>query len=188
MVPGYYREERAPIQIDRYLSDLFPSEAAERHRLSSGDAGREEAFPYSLTLGRSLYHSGKMSTRDAGLMKIYDKATLKIGTADAEALGLKPEDTVKIKSRQGALETAIEIDPALPKGSVQFPEHFNQPPVKDLLSGEIDPLTHVFSFKREPVALEKVVRFRGRNVVEQRGLYRDENRLGGRASFAGDDF
>ena len=173
MVPGYYREEHPPVQFDRYLSERFPSEVAARHRFSPGEEERRkssapgpiltvaphETFPYSLTLGRSLYHSGKMSTRDTGLMKIDDKATLRIGTADAEALGVKPEDTVKIKSPQGAVEVSVEITPALPKGLLQFPEHFNQPPVKDLLTGEADPLTHVLSFKREPVALEKVIKF-----------------------------
>lgn len=162
LVPGYYRQEPAPLQIDRYLTGTFASEAAGRYGALAAEfeaAEPREAFPYLLTLGRSLYHSGKMSTRDEGLMKIYDRATLRIGTADAEALGLKPEDTVKMKSRHGALEVAIEIAPALPKGLLQFPEHFNQPPVKDLLTGEADPITRALSFKSEPVALEKVVKF-----------------------------
>ncbi|HZR47511.1 MAG TPA: molybdopterin-dependent oxidoreductase, partial [Candidatus Manganitrophaceae bacterium] len=158
LVPGYYREARTPISFDRYLSETFPSEAAGRYGALSEEM-KEEGFPALLALSRSLYHSGKLTTRDAGLTKIDDKAALKIGTADAEALGLKPEDTVKIKSRQGALEVPIEITPALPKGLVHFPEHFNRPPVKDLLSGEVDPRTHVPFFKEEPVAIEKVLKF-----------------------------
>lgn len=158
LVPGYYREARAPISLDRYLSETFPAEAADRYGAAAEET-KEETFPTLLALSRSLYHSGKLTTRDAGLTKIDDKAALKIGTADAEALGLKPEDTVKIKSRQGAIEVPIEITPALPKGLVHFPEHFNRPPVKDLLSGEVDPRTHVPFFKEEPVAIEKVLKF-----------------------------
>jgi formate dehydrogenase alpha subunit len=160
MVPGYYAEERKPLQIDQYLSETFLSEVAGRYAsLSEGAPAPQEAFPYSLTLGRSLYHSGKMSTRDAGLMKIDAAATLHIGSADAEEMGLKPADTVKVKSRRGNLEVGIEIFPSIPKGSVQFPEHFNHPPVKDLLTGSVDPVTHVLTFKQEQVALEKVVKF-----------------------------
>jgi formate dehydrogenase alpha subunit len=111
-------------------------------------------------LEQIIYHSGKMSTQDEGLMKIYNKPTLKIGASDAESLGLKTDDLAKIKTPEGEVEVLVEVTPSLPKGMVQFPEHFNRPAVKDLLACEISPITHVPSFKKGAVALEKGVRFK----------------------------
>jgi formate dehydrogenase alpha subunit len=42
-------------------------------------------------------------------------------------------------------------------GSCFFPEHFNEPPVKDLMSVEIDPTTGVPYFKSTRVNIEKAV-------------------------------
>ena len=38
-----------------------------------------------------------------------------------------------------------------------LPEHFNEPPVKDLMSVHVDPVTGVPSFKRTGVTIEKGV-------------------------------
>ena len=55
------------------------------------------------------------------------------------------------------VELAIEISPSLPRGLVWFPEHFTT--LKDFMNVEIDPVTHVPSFKSGPVSLKKVPLF-----------------------------
>ncbi|MFQ5781094.1 MAG: molybdopterin oxidoreductase family protein, partial [Nitrospiria bacterium] len=161
MVPGYFRGERPPVQIDPYLNQGFLSGVAGRYGIPSSEEAPTagEGVPFFLSREQVIYHSGKLSTRDSGLMKIYDKPTLQIGTADAEALQLETGNLVKIKSPLGSMEVPVEVVPSLPMGLVQFPEHFNQPPVKDLLAGEVDTVSHVPYFKKGPVALEKIIDF-----------------------------
>jgi len=154
LVPGYYREERPAPRPERYSENSVVAEIAGRYR--PAEPKKEDPSPFTLNLVQILYHSGKLSTRDPGLMKIDAKAVLYISTADAEAMGLKTGDTVKIKSSLGQVEVPVEVSENLSKGVVQFPNHFNRPNVKDLLTGEIDPATHVPYFKEGGVALEKV--------------------------------
>jgi len=55
----------------------------------------------------------------------------------------------------GSVKVGVEIRPALPSGLVFFPEHFNTPPVKDLIAAEVDPVTGVIYHKTGPVAIER---------------------------------
>ncbi|MFY9268481.1 MAG: molybdopterin-dependent oxidoreductase [Candidatus Manganitrophaceae bacterium] len=155
LVPGYFKDQRPRPRLERYLDPIVLSEIAGRYQLDTQEEG-EKAFPFTLDLVQIIYHSGKLSTRDDGLMKIYNKPSLQIGIADAEELKLVKGDTIKIKSSIGQTEATIEISDSLPKGLLHFPVHFNQPGVKDLLSVDLDPKTHLPSFKRGRVALEKV--------------------------------
>jgi formate dehydrogenase alpha subunit len=60
-------------------------------------------------------------------------------------------------SQQGSVQIGVKADPAVMAGSCFFPEHFNEPPVKDLMSVEIDPTTGVPYFKSTRVNIEKAV-------------------------------
>jgi formate dehydrogenase alpha subunit len=155
MIPGYFttQPERLPIQLSGYLNNGYAGEALARYAVKP--ANRPAEYPFTLVLGQILYHSGKYSTQAEGLMKIYNKALLQIGPADAERLQVAAGDTVVLKSPTGEVEVEIEIQPALPAGLVFFPEHFNSPPVKDLIAAEIDPVTRVIYHKRGPVAVER---------------------------------
>ncbi len=155
LIPGYYTTKPGPLPIDpgSYLGNGFRDEAPIRYGAPPRVVPAE--YPHTLVLGQILYHSGKFSTRAEGLMKIYDKAVLMIGSADAERLGVSDKDRVKLRSPQGEVEVAVEVNRNLPAGLVFFPEHFNQPPVKDLIAPEIDPTTRVIYHKRGPVAVEK---------------------------------
>ncbi len=151
MIPGYYQSEAATPKPDAYLESEFIGHIAGRYTPSESRTPSETT---RLSLEPVLYHSGKLTTRDQGLMKIYNKAVLLISEPDADALGgLITGDPVHIKSDLGQLETTVEISPDLPKGLVQFPLHFNDPPMKDLLKTEIDSRTKVITFKTGPVTL-----------------------------------
>ncbi len=160
LIPGYYRGEKPPVQYDAYLKDNFLSEVSGRYGIPASTASNtKKNMPYLLSLKQNLYHSGKLSTQDKGLMKIDDKTVLRIGEMDAEALQIKTGDLVMIKSELASLEVPVEVIASLPSGLIQFPEHFDQFPVKDIFTVNIDPHTHVPSFKQGPVSLEKVTRF-----------------------------
>ena len=52
----------------------------------------------------------------------------------------------------------VQLDQSVAPHTCFFPEHFNEPPVKDLMSVHVDPVTGVPSFKRTGVTIEKHVR------------------------------
>ncbi len=133
-----------------------PGSIADRYRINRHD--RDDAYPYTLTLVQSIYHSGKLSTRDEGLMKIDAKRALCIGTEDAERLGVKSGDSVNVRSLYGAVNLPVEVVATLPTGFLQFPEHF--PEVGDLFAVVIDPVTHVLYHKSVSVSLKKALDYR----------------------------
>ena len=57
---------------------------------------------------------------------------------------------------QGTLEMTVAEDTSLMPGTCTVPEHFNDPPVKDLMPLQIDPITGVPYFKLAYVTIEKV--------------------------------
>jgi len=157
-IPGYFttKPEPLPIQLSGYLNNGFAQEANARYdgKLRRDPSADTADYPFTLVLGQILYHSGKYSTQAEGLMKIYNKALLQIGPADAERLQLAAGDKVVLRSPSGEVEVGIEIQPRLPAGVVFFPEHFNTPPVKDLIAAELDPITRVIYHKQGPVAIQ----------------------------------
>lgn len=155
-VPGYYNTNPGPlpVHLTEYLSNGYCQETPRRYEAKPSSQSADH--PFTLVLGQILYHSGKFSTQAEGLMKIYDKALLQISPADAERLQVTAGETVRLQSPQGEVEVAVEIQPALPAGLVFFPEHFNTPPVKDLIAAELDPLTRVIYHKMGPVAIQRL--------------------------------
>lgn len=150
LVPGYYKQDKE-IQIGDLPED-FATKVADRYKT---DASENPAETVILSLQQILYHSGKLSTRDEGLMKIYNKTVLQISPADAEALQAETGDRINIKSTQGQLEVEIEVAEALPKGLVHYPIHFNDPPVKDLLTVTLDAKSKAIYFKSTEVTLTR---------------------------------
>ena len=63
---------------------------------------------------------------------------------------------MRVTSDHGQVELGVEADIAVLPGSCVFPEHFLDPPVKDLVSVETDPMTRVPYFKMAQVSIEKI--------------------------------
>jgi len=150
MVPGYYRQEK---EIESgQLPEDFAAKVAERYQENT-DERKEDRI--TLSLQQSLYHSGKLSTRDTQLMAINSKNALQISPADAESLQAETGDALKIKSALGQLEVPIEVVEALPKGLLHYPLHFNDPPIKDLMGVEVDARSKVITFRSTEVTLSR---------------------------------
>ncbi|HEY6085504.1 MAG TPA: hypothetical protein VIU63_08920, partial [Nitrospira sp.] len=62
----------------------------------------------------------------------------------------------RVTTAQGKLDMGVQADLAMIPGSCFFPEHFNEPPVKDLMAVEIDRHTGVPYFKLTAVTIQKV--------------------------------
>ncbi|HLB94631.1 MAG TPA: molybdopterin dinucleotide binding domain-containing protein, partial [Nitrospiria bacterium] len=139
--------------LERYLSNGSSSPADQRYQLNGFASTPQDRF--QLVIGPTLFHSGKMSLEAEGLRRIANEGLLRISPADAAQLGVKDGETVKMRSSQGEAVVKVKIDGRYPPGLVFFPDSFNEPPVKDLLSVEIDPVTRVPYFKQCMVEIEK---------------------------------
>jgi formate dehydrogenase alpha subunit len=154
LLPGYYnlgQPRKIVPTADRYLSNGYSSAVAARYRTLAADSRR----PFTLLMGQLLYHSGKLSTAAPGLIKIAPN-TSRIGmnASDMERLGLSDGSMVRLTSDHGTMKVGVQRDHTLAPGTCFFPEHFNDPPVKDLMAVHVDPVTGVPSFKQTRVTIE----------------------------------
>ena len=156
-LPGFIsnRSEGPRVHLEGYLTNGFLQDIPQRYTLR-GPSGSDSDGPFVLEMGQILYHSGKLTTRDPGLMKIFNKNLLQINPADAERLGVSEGDRVRVRSPLGSVQVGIDLNAALPEGMCFFPEHFNDPPVKDLIPCERDPVTSVPYHKFGRVSIERV--------------------------------
>jgi len=157
LVPGYYnlgQPRKIVLTPDHYLSNGYAAEVGARYCVS---AGHDQTRPFSLQMGQVLMHSGKMSTEAPGLIKISpNTGKLHMNIRDMEQLGVQEGVNVCLASERGSLQLGVQPDQAVAPGTCFFPEHFNEPPVKDLMTVSIDPVTGVPAFKQCWVSIERV--------------------------------
>jgi formate dehydrogenase (NADP+) alpha subunit len=155
--PGYYNLGRPSMEVPdgtQYFADDFARSVKERYRLAQKSGNQR---PFGLRMIQLIYHSGKLSTRATGLMDISPNTkSLKMGPEDMKNLGLNTGDRIRVTSDHGSLEMTVTQDVSLMPGTCAVPEHFNDPPVKDLMSLHADPITGVPYFKLTYVSIEKV--------------------------------
>lgn len=156
LLPGYYnlgQPKKLLPTADHYLSNGYAAAVAGRYKA----ARSENARPFTLLMGQLLYHSGKLSTLAPGLIKIApNSGRMCMNPADMERMGLQDGAMVKITSDRGSLQVGVQLDQSIAPRTCFFPEHFNEPPLKDLMSVDVDAITGVPSFKRTGVTVEKV--------------------------------
>ena len=158
LLPGYYNlgqpRKFAPA-LDQYLSNGYVADVKSRYRTTY--ASVEHARPFALVMGQLLMHSGKLSAQAPGLIKIApNTGKLRMNIRDMERLGLQDGTKVRLISDRGSLQLAVQPDQSIAPGTCFFPEHFNEPPVKDLMTVSVDATTGVPSFKQIWVSVEPV--------------------------------
>jgi formate dehydrogenase alpha subunit len=156
ILPGFYNLGKAPKvepNSSHYFSNGYTQEVGARYSMH----GKRRAHrPFGLRMTQLIYHSGKLSTQASGLMEISpNRKSLWMGSEDLKNLGLTSGERVRLTSDQGTLEMTVAEDTSLMPGTCTVPEHFNDPPVKDLMPLQIDPITGVPYFKLTHVTVEK---------------------------------
>ena len=107
-------------------------------------------------MGQVLYHSGKLSTEATGLITIApNTGRLRMNPQDMERLVVAEGTTVRLTSDRGSMQLPVQADQSIAPQTCFFPEHFNDPPVKDLMSVQVDSTTGVPTFKQTRVTIEK---------------------------------
>ena len=158
LLPGYYNlGQPQPVAADptTYLRNGYQDSVGARYAVD--DHAQGSGRPYGLKLIQLIYHSGKLSTKASGLMDISpNTGALRMSPEECERLGVAEGGRVRVTSDQGSLELSVEADINMLPGTCAFPEHFNDPPVKDLVRVVVDPVTRVPYFKATQVTIEKI--------------------------------
>ncbi len=155
LLPGYYnlgQPKRIVADPTAYLRNGYPDSVGARY---ANGRIRESDRTHGLRLIQLIYHSGKLSTKASGLVDISpNTGALRLAPEECERLGLVEGGRVRVTSDQGSLELRVQADVNLLPGTCVFPEHFNDPPIKDLVRVEVDPVTRVPYFKTTRVTIE----------------------------------
>jgi formate dehydrogenase (NADP+) alpha subunit len=118
----------------------------------------DDAYPFLLTTGRSYfhYHTGTMCRRTITLEREEPECTVEINPADAERIGVRRGDPVRVTTRRGSLEVKARVTNVVPEGIVFIPFHFREAAVNLLTVDAVDPNAKIPEFKVCAAALEAV--------------------------------
>jgi len=115
-------------------------------------------YPFLLTTGRYYYHyhTGSMTRRSKALDMLCPEGFVEIHPQDAVRLSLEDGDTVRLKSRRGAIEIKVKKSERCPPGVLFVSFHFQEATVNLLTNSALDPVAKTPEFKVCAVALEKL--------------------------------
>ena len=121
----------------------------------------DEAYPFWLCTGRVLehWHTGTMTERVEELHNAMPEAYVELHRLDAQELGVRTGDLVRLVSRRGVLELPVWVDGRgqPPRGSVFVP-FFDEDRLVNLVTLEAYcPISKQPDYKKCAVKIEKVV-------------------------------
>lgn len=112
-------------------------------------------YPFTLSTGRVLYHwHGGTMTRRSKLDDIYPDPTVEIHPRDAEQLGVRAGDWIKVRSRRGEIRVKTLVTERSPQGTVFIPFHFAEAAANELTLDARDPKAKIPDYKVCAVAIE----------------------------------
>jgi formate dehydrogenase major subunit/formate dehydrogenase alpha subunit len=116
-------------------------------------------YPFLLMTGRIYhqYHTGTMTGKSARLNRESGEALLQINRSDAESLGLRSGDRVRLASRRGAIELAAQISDEVSPGMLYTTFHFSEAPVNRLTIDAFDSGSKCPEYKICASRLEKIL-------------------------------
>lgn len=114
-------------------------------------------YPFVLTTGRNLfqYHAGSMTRRVKPIERHAGEAYVEINPFDAERLGIRKGDRIRIRSRRGQVEIAARVTPRVAEGTVFIPMHYREAAANVITNDALDPVVKIPELKVCAVAVEK---------------------------------
>lgn len=120
----------------------------------------DEDYPFWLSTGRVLehWHSGSMTQRVPELYKAVPDALCYMHPDDANELGLRRGDEIRIKSRRGEIQTRVETRGRNkpPRGLVFVPWFDASQLINKVTLDATDPISKQTDFKKCAVKIERV--------------------------------
>ncbi|MEM9558092.1 MAG: molybdopterin-dependent oxidoreductase [Acidobacteriota bacterium] len=120
----------------------------------------DDEYPFWLTTGRILehWHTGSMTRRVRQLHQAAPTAYVELNRADAIELGVKAGDRVRLASRRGTLELAVQVDGRgrPPRGTIFVPFFDETKLINELTLDAMDNISKEPDFKKCAVRVERV--------------------------------
>ena len=121
-----------------------------------GDAP-SQSYPLLLNTGRTVehWHTRTKTGRVDILEALAPEAWVEMNPADAERLGLRSGDRVRLVSRRGAVEDiVVRVTSVVREGEVFVPFHYDEACVNRLTVDEFDPISREPNYKQCAVRVE----------------------------------
>lgn len=118
----------------------------------------DDEYPFYLSTGRIRYHyhTGTMTRRSRGLDFIAPEERIQMHPRDAERLGVREGDWVRVISRRGEVTARARITDRSAPGMVFGTFHYAEAPINRLTNDALDPVSKIPGFKVTAVRVEKV--------------------------------
>jgi nitrate reductase NapA len=114
-------------------------------------------YPFALTTGRQIehWHTGTMTLKVPELRRSAPAAYVEINPKDAEKLGVRSKEKVKITSRRGSIVLEAKVVDMPREGLVFVPMHYPDQLINLLTNDAFDALSKQPEYKICAVKLEK---------------------------------
>jgi formate dehydrogenase major subunit len=117
----------------------------------------DKEYPFVLSTGRRLYHyHTRTQTGRSGMNFLLPEETADISQADAQRLGIKPDEYVRVRSRRGEVKVKARITEQVPPGMVWMAFHFRDGCANWLTNAVYDPNTMTAEYKACAVTVERL--------------------------------
>ncbi len=138
-------------RFSRGLGWFYPTEYVPSAELP------DEDYPIILMTGRILYHytTRAMTGKTPGLMEIEGKSFIEMNVKDADALGIKNGDKVKVSSRRGQIESTARVGRKVSQGESWMPFHFPDGNCNWLTNPALDKFARIPEYKVCAIKIEK---------------------------------
>jgi formate dehydrogenase alpha subunit len=117
----------------------------------------DKEFPFILSTGRDYYHyhAGSMTRKVKLLNEMCPESLVEINPSDAENLGIKEGDRIKVAGRRGDFVSKVKITDRVSSGVVFAKFHYAEAPVNLLTNTVLDPESKITDLKFSTVRIEK---------------------------------
>lgn len=117
----------------------------------------DEEFPFWLSTGRVHvhYHTGTMTRVSPTLHAEMPEGSLEMHPQDADKLGVRQGESVKVASRRGEITAKVTVTDRVDEGVVFMPFHFAETCANVLTNPAHDPIAKIPEYKVCAVKVEK---------------------------------
>ena len=118
----------------------------------------DDEYPLIMMTGRILYqyNAAAMTARSQGLMDIAGEGFIEVNFRDADELGIKNGEKVKVISRRGEITATARVGRKVSQGETWMPFHFPDSPANVLTNAALDDFARIPEYKVCAVRVEKI--------------------------------
>jgi len=126
---------------DLRFGNLLHSDRERAADIVPPDELPDTEYPFILTTGRVLehWHTGAMTRRATVLDAIEPEPFCHLSPADLVTAGIEPGDTIRVRTRRGAIALKARADRDVPSGTIFIPFCYAEAAVNFLTNPALDP-------------------------------------------------